>query len=268
MRKIDICEGNRKVSPEKLRIRDKIIELIKKNSTIVISSVKGIPSSQLQRIRHKLKNTATIIVVKKNIMKKALEEATKILKDEKITTLANYLNEGCTVIFSQLNPFELAYLLADERINVKAKAGQRAIEDIKIEAGPTEIPAGPMISHLNNAGIKIAIEGGKITIKESKVLVRKGEEISENIANILSKLEITPFTVGLDPIVAFDANSHNIYVGIKVDKEATLQDIKQAFINARSLAIFIEYPTKESIGFMIAKASLQANAINSLIKTL
>lgn len=257
----------RKVSPKKLRMRDKLVELIKNNNTFIISSIKGVPSSQLQQIRHKLKKVAGIMIVKKHVMRRAMDEAAKLPGETKLKDIEKYLEEGSAVLFSQLDPFELASILSDERTPAKAKAGQTALQDIKIEAGPTDIPAGPMISDLSNAGIKIAIESGKITIKKPEILVKKNEKISENIANILVKLEIMPFEVGLELIAAFDAKTHKTYIGIRIDKKATLEKLKQAFTDARALAVEINYPTQETITMIIVKAALQEKAIAALIKS-
>lgn len=259
-------KGGNKISPKKLKMRDDLVKLIKDNSTFVIASIKSIPSSQLQKIRHKLKKVAGIMIVKKHVMKRAMDEAAKLPGEAKLKELEKYLEEGSAVIFARIDPFELASILADERTPVKAKAGQTAIQDIEIEAGPTDMPAGPMITYLSNAGIKIAIEGGKISIKEPKVLVRKDEKISGSIAEILSKMEILPFTVGLEPIAVFDAKTHSIHVGIKIDKKATLENLKKTFSDSRALALAINYPAAEIIKMIIAKAAMQEKAIAELIK--
>jgi large subunit ribosomal protein L10 len=225
------------------------------------------PSAQFQKIRSKLKDSgAAIKVIKKQIMARAMEEASKKKGEEHLKDIEKYLEEGSAVIFSQMDAFELAGILADERVAIKAKAGQKAIEDIKIDAGLTDIPAGPMITEFGNAGIKIGIEGGKIAVKETKVLVKKDHEISTGVADILSKIEILPFTVGLEPVAAFDAKTGKTYVGIKIDKHATLENFKRAVRDSRALAIFTNYPIKEIIGMLIAKASMQEKAISSLIK--
>jgi large subunit ribosomal protein L10 len=264
--KSEDIKTEKKVSIKKLEMKNRLVELIKNNNTLIISSTKGIPSSKFQSMRHKLKSKATIVVVKKHIMKLAIDEAAKLFMRDKLKELERYLEEGSAVIFSQIDPFELAAILSDEKTPVKAKAGQVALEDIELNAGPTDIPAGPMISELSNEGVKIAIEGGKITIKESKILVKKDEKISEEVANLLAKLEITPFNVGLEPIAAFDTKTQNVYVGIKIDKKATLDSIKEAFSNARTLGIGIDYPTEEIISMIITRVALHEKAIAVLIK--
>jgi large subunit ribosomal protein L10 len=141
-----------------------------------------------------------------------------------------------------------------------------ALQDIKIDAGPTDIPAGPMISEFGGVGIKIGIEQGKIAIKESKVLVKQGQKISEGVASILAKLEILPFSIGLEPIAAFDAKTGKTYAGIKVDKQEAFELFKKSFSEARAIAISVSYPAAEVIGMIIAKAAMHEKAIAGLIK--
>lgn len=256
-----------RVSARKTKMLNDLVGLIKESSTVIISSLKGMPSAQFQKIRKKLKGKAVIKVIKKQIMARAMEEASKTKGEEHLKDIEKYLEEGAAVLFSELDAFELAGILADERAAIKAKAGQTALQDINIEAGATDIPAGPMISEFGNAGIKIAIEGGKIAIKETRTLVKAGQKIAAGVSEILAKLEILPFSVGLEPIAAFDAKTGKTYTGIKIDKHATTENFRRLYSNARALAIFINYPAKEIIGMIIAKANMQANAIVGLIKT-
>lgn len=255
-----------KVSERKVRMLNDLVKLIKENSTIIISSLKGMPSAQFQKIRKKLKGRAAIKVIKKNVMTRAMEEASKARGEEHLKEIEKYLEEGSAIIFSQLDIFELAGNLADERASIKAKPGQAALQDIHIEAGATDMPAGPMISEFGSAGIRIAIEGGKIVVRESKVLVKQGEKISEAAASILGKLEILPFMVGLEPLAAFDAKTGKTYTGIKIDKHETLESFKKVYLDSRALAISVNYPAAEVIGMIIAKASMNARAIEGLIK--
>lgn len=256
-----------KVSARKTKMLNDLVKLIKESSTVIISSLKGMPSAQFQKIRKKLKGKAVIKVIKKQIMARAMEEASKAKGEEHLKDIEKYLEEGAAVLFSELDAFELASILADERAAIKAKAGQTALQDIEIEAGATDIPAGPMISDFGNAGVKIGIEGGKIIVRERKILAKAGEKISQTAADIFGKLEILPFRIGLEPVAAFDAKTGKTYIGIKIDKHATIENFRKLYSDARALAISVSYPAKEIINMLIAKANMQANAIAGLIKT-
>ncbi|MFH1066079.1 MAG: 50S ribosomal protein L10 [Nanoarchaeota archaeon] len=255
-----------KVSGRKKKMLEELVKLITGHNTLVISSLKGMPSAQFQKIRKKMRGSAIIRVIKKNIMARAMDEASKKRGEEHLRDIEKYLEEGSAILFSNLDAFELAGILSDEKVSIKAKPGQIAIQDIQIDAGLTDIPAGPMISEFGNIGIKIGIEQGKIAIKESKILVRQGQKISDGTAGILGKLEILPFSIGLEPIAAFDAKTGKTYSGIKVNKHEALESIKKAFSGSRALAVYVTYPAAEVIGMIIAKASMHEKAISSIIK--
>ena len=255
------------VSDKKKKMLKELTSALLNSSTIMVSSIKSLPCSQFQTIKKKLKdlNKTEARVIKKRIMKLAMDEASKTKSN--IKELEKFLEEGEAVLFSSIDTFELSGIIADNKALIKAKAGQEAIEDLIVEAGPTDIPAGPMISELAEAGIKVKVENGKLTIMKDTVVTKKGEKIKANVAGILSKLDILPFKIGLTPLAAYDSKENKVFENIKIDKEATFNQISLASLQSINLAINSNYPCKETIIFLIGKASLQGNAVNSLIKT-
>ena len=253
-----------KVSEKKKKMLKELVAAILNNNTIMVTSIRGIPCSQFQTIKKKLNdlNKTQAKVIKKHIIKLAMEEAAKT--KPKIKELEKFFEEGEAVLFSNIDAFELSGMLADNKVAVKAKPGQEAPEDLIVEAGPTDIPAGPMISELAEARIKVKVEGGKLVIQQDVVVTKKGEKIKANVAGILSKLDIMPFKVGLTPLAAYDSKEDKVFENIKVDKEVMLKNISIATIQALNLAINSFYPCKETIIFLIGKASREANAINLL----
>jgi len=253
-------EINTHVSERKKKIVGDLGNLMKKK-TILIAKIKNLPCSQLQEIRKKLRGKAEMKIAKKNLIDFALEHA----KNPALKDLENYIKEDSALLFSDEDAFELSAFLSENKSPSKAKAGQEAIEDIKVEAGPTELAPGPDISVLSSAGLKVKIEGGKIAIQESKILVKRGEIVSQQIAAILSKLNMTPFKIGLEPEAAFSEGK--IYVGIKVDKEENITKLKQAFGKTIAFAVSIDYLTGETIPFVLGKAEMQGKSLYSLINS-
>lgn len=248
----------KKVSEKKKALLESIVKLIEKYDTVMIVSIMSIPSAQLQRARKKFKGVE-VRVVKKNIAVMALEKA----KKENIRELSSHLSECNALFFSNLDAYELASLLTETRAKARAKPGQIALKEIAVETGATDLPPGPIISELGAAGIKAGMEGGKIVIKQRKVLVNKGEKITKSAADILAKLEIMPFTTEIEPISAYDSKDKKIYSGIKIDKEGTISNMQKASQESINLAVFTAYPAKETIAAIIIKAARQLNALQN-----
>lgn len=245
------------VSEVKKETVKELTDLIKKKRTILIASIKNIPTSQFQEIAKKLRGRAIIKVPKKNLILKALENS----GDEKIKKIAEHIKENVAVLFSDMDCFELAAELVKNKIPAKAKAGQEAPDDIEIPAGPTELIPGPVISELGALGVKIQIDKGKIQIKESKIIAEKGTKISSGAADIMNKLDIKPFVISLIPLAGYDNNEKKLYLNIKIDKEKTIEEMKKAFRETLSLALRIEYVCKDTINFLIQKAGRHEKAI-------
>ena len=212
-----------------------------------------------------LKEKAIVKAVKKSIALRALEETKK--KKENIEQLKKVIEEGgnFALIFSAMDPYELAAILVENKTPSKIKAGQTAPQDIILEPGQTDLPAGPIISELAKLKIKTAIEEGKIVIKERCVLVRKGEKVSDEVASVLAQLEIMPLQVGLEPLAAYDSKEKKAYFEIKIDKAGIIKELQEAASLALAIALHLDYTTNETIKLILTKANAHANALLNLV---
>ncbi|OGJ19007.1 50S ribosomal protein L10 [Candidatus Pacearchaeota archaeon RBG_13_36_9] len=247
------------VSKKKIETVKSLVELMKNNSTLILASIKNLPSRQFQEIRKNLRGKAKMIVAKKRIMIRAIDDP----GNKNLERLKEYICEDSSILFSKEDAFELAGIMAENKNPVRAKPGQKAIEDISVEAGPTEILPGPAISEFSSIGIPISVEDGKIAIRQGKVIVKAGEEISNAAASIMSKLNIMPFRVGLEPIAICNIKTGQIYLNVKIDREATLTELKTAAAKSLGFAQKIAYYCKETIGYLLAKANMDGKAIES-----
>ena len=231
-----------------------LAESIKKSKTLMVASIKSLPSKQFQNIKKSIREHAEVKVAKKNIMMRALKAAD-------VSGLDEYVGADCAFVISDLDAYELAGILAKKKTPVFAKAGQVAEDDIEVKDGPTDMVPGPAISELGALGLQVAVEDGKIAIKAPKVVITKGQTINENAASIFQKLNIMPFNVGLNINVAYDVASKKIFTELKIDPEGYTEDLKQAAGKALGFAQKIVYICKETIGYFLAKGNAHGNAL-------
>jgi len=249
------------IPERKLNSVKELIDLIKKKKTILIASIKNLPASQFQEIGKKLRGKAVIKVPKKNLWFRSLDGS----KDEEVKKLKEHYTDSIAVLFSDLDAYDLSAELIKNKTPTKAKPGQVAIENIEIPEGPTDLVPGPAISELGALGIKIQIDKGKIAIKEAKVIARAGEIISQAASDVMAKLDIKPFTVGFIPISAFDNNVKKMYLNIKIDKEGTVKELKNAFGKSLAFAVEIGYSNKDTISFLLGRAGMHEKALLKLL---
>lgn len=248
------------VPEEKKKLVDDISKNMLSSKTVLFASTKSLPTSQFQKIKKSLRGTAEVIVAKKSTIERA------IAKTEKGTlqNMKSHFGADMVVMLSQLDSFELAAMLIDKQSPTKARAGDIAPEDIVIEPGPTDLVPGPAISELGSVGLKVSVEAGKLTIKSQTTLVKKGEPINEKVAGVLGKLKIEPMKVGFIPVVAYDAKADKIYTEIKIDKKGTLESLCESIAKALGFARNINFITKETVSYFIAKAGREEMALSKL----
>ena len=87
-----------------------LINTINKNNTIMVVSIENISAPQFQKIKRSLKDKATVKVIKKTLMLRALEEVKKTKKN--IEKLEPWLQKGFAVMFSNIDPFELSQTIS------------------------------------------------------------------------------------------------------------------------------------------------------------
>jgi large subunit ribosomal protein L10 len=251
----------REIPEYKIKIVAELADKMKKSRTVLIASTRGLPSSQFHEIKKNLRGKAIIGVAKKSAVLRAIDAVRKASLDK----LKENIGADIALFFSDLDPFTLSGLLADNKSSAKARAGDIAPEDINVEPGPTSLVPGPAISELSGVGLKVAVEGGKLAIKLPRTIVRAGEVIKENVASVMAKLDIKPMKVGFEPIAAYDKEDDKVYVGIKIDKKASLDELKDMIRKALGFAVARGYVTKETVSQFIAKAGREEIALSNFL---
>ncbi len=249
------------VSESKKRLVKEIALMMQRNRTVLLASSKGLPGMQFHEIKKKLRGAAELKVAKKSTISKAIEATEK----GSLQNLKNYLQADYVLLFSDIEPFELASMLVDFQSSRRAKAGDVAPEDIEVEPGPTELVAGPAISELSGVGLKVKVTDGKLEIIKGAVVAKKGDAIKSNVASVLGKLNVSPIKVGFIPIAAYDSKDEQIYADIVIDKAGTIDKVREMIRKALGFAISVKYPTEKTIRYFITKAGREEKAIEKII---
>ena len=243
--------------------KQKVKELAEKmhSKTVMVVSVKGLPSPNFQDIKKKLRGKAKIQVAKKSLIDFALDHS----RIKELHNLVPFVDDSTALLFSDDDAFEISGVLSEQKSPAKAKPGQIALMDLVVPAGPTDLVPGPDITALSSVGLQPKVESGKISIMKEKVLCATGEVISDAKASILAKLNIIPFKIGLEPVAAYTGGK--VYSNIKIDKEAVINNLTERFGRSLAFAVEISYLTNETIDFILGKAGLHEKAIEILIGT-
>jgi large subunit ribosomal protein L10 len=245
--------------------RDEIEDIktkIGQYQVVGLVGIHGLPSKQFQQMRSGIRDSVLIKVSKNSLITRALNEYS-----EDIKPLKDYLDHETGLIFSNSNSFKLFKLLESSKTPAPIKGGMKSTINITVQKGPTNFPPGPIIGELQSAGIPAAIEGGKVVIRETKVVAKEGEVVSQKLAAMLTRLEIFPLELGLvlrgtfEDGMLFDASK------LAIDEGKISLDFTTAAIQAFNLAVNSAYPTRTTIQALLAKAASESRnlAVNAVI---
>lgn len=245
------------VSEKKRQTVKEVGELLKSHKVIGLLDMHKLPAKQLFEMRRKLKSHAKIRVVKKRVIKIALDDS----KLNGIESLSEKMHGEPALLFSNENPFRLAVMLNESKSMAAAKPGDIAPHDIEIKAGPTSLPVGPAIGELQRLKIPAGVEGDKIVVKKDTVIVKEGEAIQKPVAEVLVKLGIEPMEIGLNLVMVWEDGILYSKDLLSIPPGKYLEDLKQAHARAFNLAFSINYYTHDTVPMFLSKAYRQAMSL-------
>jgi large subunit ribosomal protein L10 len=262
MKKIRKKEGKkeRPILQKKQKRVEEILNLAKNYPVIALLNLQNLPDRILQSSKKKLRDSSVFVVSKNSIFERVFE---KLGKNE----LKQYLNAPTAIVFTKLTPYSLFKFFKENKIKIAAKPGQIAPFDIIIPTGETDLPPGPALSELKNAGINAQIKAGKIVVAKDSVVAKAGNKISALVCKALQKLNILPFEAKINMAAAHDGQylfTHDI---LNIDEDQLKSDISLALTQSFNLSVNSSYPTEDNINYLLSNTIMQAKnlALNAQI---
>ena len=236
----------------------KIVEGVGRHRSAGIVDVHGVPSASLQKMRQSLRGKVELRMVRNTLATIAFDS---IPADQKAHELGKYVEGQIIMVYTDLNAFRLYKLLEATKSKRAAKGGDTAPHDIVVPKGPTSFKPGPIVGEMQQAGIPAGIEGGKVVVKDTKTVVRKGEKISAKLAEMLTRLEITPIDVGLNLKAVVEGHTLYLPPDLAMDEDKLRVQFAQAAMEALNLSLEAGYATEETIVPLIQKATMESKAL-------
>lgn len=265
-----------------------ITDVLTNNKVVGVLNIGGIPAPQMQHMRKKFHGNAFIRSSKNTLIKRAIDDAEKKVKG--LSDLKELLDGQSAIIATDMNPFKLYNQIKQSRTMAPARGGETADHDIEVKKGDTPFKPGPIVGDLQKVGIPAAIQQGKVVIKKDKVLVKKGDKISPEVAQMLTRLEIHPIEIGLTLNGVYEDG--NIFKPdiLDIDVDEFIGKIKNASGNSFTLALELGWvnsqtvqpllmkayrdafnisleqgiPTKNNVEHLVSKAHRQMNALKDI----
>ena len=237
---------------------ERLKSMLSAYKTVAIVNFRGLRAKQFQEIRRDFRGKCIIRVSKNSLIRFSL-------KDSGVEDMIPYVNDQTALVFSNLDPFELFKLIESSKKPAPIRAGAVAPKDIVVEAGETSLRPGPVVGELQRVGIPAGIERGKVVVKKRTVVVKAGERVSPEVADVLAKLEIYPVEEGLTLQAIYDREAGILFLPdvLRIKPEDVLKQVEECAKHAFNLAFNIKYayPTPLTVGSLLAEASYYANSL-------
>jgi large subunit ribosomal protein L10 len=240
---------------QKKSIVNEGVKAVRAAKVVGVVPLNSIPDRLLQKSRNSMRGTVRFITGRKSLLTRILEG------DAKTKELAKELTGTSAIILSDGNPFEIYSTFTKGTIKLAAKPKQIAPEDIHINEGETTLQPGQAVTELKGAGIDVKIDKGKVVISKSKVLVKKGDAISLNVAKALHTLDILPFHATIAPSAVLAGGTLFRGEVLDISSERTAGEIAKAFSAALTISLELGLVNQYTVVKLITKAYRSAMAL-------
>lgn len=252
---------------KKRRIVNRLYENFTKFKQCLVVKLENVTSNQVQQTRLALRKQklGDMVCGKNTVVKKAIDIRLKApeegdqdyefrkqhyTKVPQIEKLLQCCKGKVGFIFSDAAVSDLKPIIEGNRIPAPAKVGTFAPLEVVIPPGPTGLDPS-QISFFHTLNISTKIQKGQIEIVKEFKVCEKGKKIGNSEAAILQKLNIKPFSFGMEILFVYDDGAILTPDIFNVDTEQILGKFRNAANQLAAVSLAIGHPNVLSVPHML-----------------
>jgi large subunit ribosomal protein L10 len=245
---------------------DHLVDLFRNNKNIAVIEVAHINDTQIQTMRKILRGKAIFRMSKKSLQLRAIEHFESESKKKNLDELAKHIPGQSSLVFTNLDLFELKKIFLENEWMVPAKPNEITPVDIWVPAGDTGLPTGQVISELNmTLRLPTRIMNDTIHIREDTRTHKAGELVNVKQAAVLKKLGITPIESLIKIYFAWSDGEIIPEEILYMNMEGFYQNFTLAYREALAILFEMSFFLEDMTEDYIRKAASEANILNSII---
>lgn len=248
--------GHQTYSPKKTEMLQKIKKYSEGSQVIAASRIRKVRARQMMALRKDFRGELNILVAKNKLVTMALKDSRTNI-DQFLTSIT----DQNALIFTSMNPFKLQLMLDKNKVDLPARAGDIATNDVILPAGNTGMPPGPVLSEFKELKVPTKIDAGNIVVTQDTTVVKTGEKISPKLSGLLAKLNLKPIKAGLSLNAAYMDGLVFHRTDLSLNLDEYQRNIQKAFNSAMALAVNSAFLTKETTPLILAQAARHARAL-------
>jgi len=186
---------------KKVAYFEKFVSLFAANTKVLLVHADNIGAAHLSKVRKQLRGTATILMGKNTMMRKAIRD--NLERNPKWGSLLPVIVGNVGLVFTNGDLAKVRDALVALRVPAAAKTGMIAPQAVVVPKGQTTLEP-TKTSFLQALNIASKINKGTIEILNEVHLIKPGDKVGPSEAQLLQMLDIKPFTYGLEVLTVYD----------------------------------------------------------------
>eukprot|EP00922_Rhytidocystis_sp_ex-Travisia-forbesii_P052784 GHVS01078305.1.p1 GENE.GHVS01078305.1~~GHVS01078305.1.p1 ORF type:complete len:272 (-),score=27.78 GHVS01078305.1:155-970(-) len=236
----------------------RLIHLIQTYPRILIVHADHVGSKQMADVRSSLRGRAVILMGKNTMIRTALRQ--HVQEMPQLEKLINCVKLNIGFVFCIADPSEIRKVILDKKVPAPARQGVFAPIDVFVPAGPTSMDPS-QTSFFQALGIGTKIVKGQIEIQNDVHLIKKGEKVNASQSVLLQKLDIRPFSYGLELKQVYEDGSVYGSEVLDITDEDVIRKFQFGAQNVAALARVAGIPTEASISHCIIEGFKNCTAL-------
>lgn len=228
-------------------------ELLNTYGKVFVVCVDNVGSQQMNSTRKSLRGLGEILMGKNTLMRKVMKEFLANNPGHFYNNLVPYVSGNVGFVFTNADLPKIRDIVLANRVPAPARVGAISPVDVVVPAGPTGCDPG-QTSFFQVLQIPTKIVKGQIEITNPVNLIKKGDKVGSSEAALLTKLNIKPFSYGLQISTVFDHGSIFSVAVLDIDEAYLSSRFMDAVRNVAAISLQLGYPTQASLPHSIAGA--------------
>jgi len=205
----------------------------------------NVGSKQLQTVRKQLRVLDSHMLMGKNTLIRKVIRG-HISNNPLLEQLLPLVSGNVGFVFCKSNLKDIRKIILENRVGAPAKVGTIAPLEVVVPAGPTGLEP-TQTGFLQALSIGTKINKGQVEILKDHLLIKVGQRIGNSEAQLLHKLNIRPFTYGLEIKQIYDAGSVYDVKVLDLSDEDILAKFQLGVHNIACVSLATGIPTTASV---------------------
>jgi len=242
------------LSPErKEEYFTKMKELLTSYSKLFVVEIDNVGSMQLQMTRKSLRGKAEVLMGKNTMMRKVISDYVEENPGTPVEKLKEMCRGNVGFVFTNGDLGEIREVLEANTRPAPARVGAIAPSNVVVSKGPTGCDPG-QTAFFQTLQISTKITRGQIEITNDVNLILEGEKVTASQAALLQKLNIEPFTYGLNLKAVYDGGSLFDAKVLDITDDVLAAKFGEALSSMASVCLALNFPTMVSVPHSLANA--------------